>query len=240
MDQGVTGMHPNVENIEAVVAVLGDLADEVVFLGGGTTTLLITDEAAAPVRASIDVDVIVDVANLVSYYRLSDALRERGFREDTSDGAPVCRWRHGRLILDVMPIAHEILGFSNRWYHEALDSAIPYRLPSGRHIRLVTAPHFLATKIEAFRGRGASDYLASEDIEDIVSLLDGRPEIVDEIRDVTPKLRDYLADELTGFLGNRDFRDALSGHLAGPDDVHHRALGVLRRIEQIAALKRDR
>jgi len=48
-------------------------------------------------------------------------------------------------------------------------------------IKLVSSPYFLATKIEAFTGRGGGDYQASHDLEDIITLLDGRPEIVAEI-----------------------------------------------------------
>lgn len=233
-------MHPNIANIEAVVAALGDLADQVVFLGGGVTTLLVTDDAAPSVRASIDVDVIVDVGSLVEYYRLSDTLRDRGFVEDTSDGAPVCRWRQGRMILDVMPTTSEVLGFSNRWYREALDLATPYRLPSGREIRLVTGPYFLATKIEAFLGRGEGDYLASEDIEDIVALLDGRPALVDEISGSGSGLRQYLIKHFSTFLEDHDFRHSLSGHLAGPDDVDYRVRRVLERMEQVVQHGRSR
>jgi hypothetical protein len=37
-------------------------------------------------------------------------------------------------------------------------------LPSGRSIRIVTAPVVLATKLEAFRGRGRGDDLISHDL----------------------------------------------------------------------------
>lgn len=123
--------HPNVELLEYVTEALEELADRFVFLGGSTTTLLLTDPAAPPARASIDVDAIVRADNLADYHRLGKALRKKGFAEDTSDGAPVCRWRTEKVVFDVMPTDETILGFGNRWYEPAIETAGSYELPSG-------------------------------------------------------------------------------------------------------------
>ena len=61
---------------------------EIVFVGGCTTGLLITDPAASPVRAIDDVDVIVEIASYAAYARFSSRLRKLGFSEDSSEGAP--------------------------------------------------------------------------------------------------------------------------------------------------------
>jgi hypothetical protein len=58
------------------------------------------------------------------------------------------------VILDVMPLDQEILGFSNRWYREAMHAATVLTLEPSLQIRSITAPFFLATKLEAFKGRG--------------------------------------------------------------------------------------
>lgn len=115
--------HPNLEILEAAVHRLGPIADELVFLGGCATGLLITDPAAPPIRMTRDVDAITDVASRGDYHRLSERLRERGFREDQSAGAPLCRWRHGSVILDVMPSDPTLLGFGSPWYQPALETA---------------------------------------------------------------------------------------------------------------------
>jgi predicted nucleotidyltransferase len=80
-----------------------------------------------------------------------------------------------------MPALPGILGFANRWYPLAVQSAQRVVLPSGTSIQLITAPAFLATKFEAFSDRGKSDLLGRHDMEDIVNVLDGRPEIVEEV-----------------------------------------------------------
>lgn len=41
-------------------------------------------------------------------------------------------------------------------------------------------PYFLATKIEAFKGRGRRDFWASHDLEDLIFVIDGRSTIVEE------------------------------------------------------------
>lgn len=180
--------NPNIEILSAAVERLGAVADEMVFLGGCATGLLITDPAAPSIRITTDVDVITEVTSMRDYYQLSERLRQQGFAEDKSEGAPVCRWKLGNTILDVMPTDPDILGFGNQWYKPAMDTARSFKLPSGKRIRIVVAPYFLATKLEAFDGRGKGDYLASQDIEDIVAVLDGRPEILDETRGASKPL----------------------------------------------------
>lgn len=108
--------NPNLEILMLAVDLLGELADEMVFLGGCATGLLITDKAAPPIRVTRDVDVIVQVASLAEYHRLSSKLRTKRFKEDISQGAPICRWTADNVVLDVMPTDSEILGFGNQWY----------------------------------------------------------------------------------------------------------------------------
>ena len=98
---------------------LGDL----VFVGGAVTGLLITDPAAGDPRATIDIDAIAEIASYAEYAQFGDRLRALGFTEDTTEDAPVCRWAQQSVILDVMPLAEEILGFSNRWYRAAMTAA---------------------------------------------------------------------------------------------------------------------
>lgn len=226
-------MDPNLEALTETVTLIGSLSEEMVFLGGCATGLLLTDPAAPPVRTTLDVDVIVEVKSYLDYQKLGKKLRGKGFREDSTPGAPLCRWRSGKLILDVMPTNEQILGFGNRWYGSAIDNAVRRTLPTGDKIRMVSSPYFIATKIEAFDGRGEGDYLGSHDIEDIVAVLDGRREIVDEVRRADVDLRRYLAKRLSGFLSTRSFMDSLPGHLP-PDEASQDRLPLLiKRIETI-------
>jgi hypothetical protein len=156
----------NLDLLRQVAKRLGPLLPEVVFVGGCTTGLFITDEAAAEVRPTFDVDVIAEIISYPASATFSERLRALGFREDTSSGAPLCRWLIEDMKLDLMPIEEKILGFTNRWYKAAMDAATDRELEAGLRIRVVTPPYFIATKLEAFRGRGKGDYASSHDLED--------------------------------------------------------------------------
>jgi hypothetical protein len=224
------------ELLEQAAAELGPLLDKVAFLGGASLVLWVSDQAAAPIRVTQDVDVIAEVGSTVQYYKLGEELRAQGFEEDPARRV-TCAWRHRRseLKLDVMPTDPDVLGFSNEWYRPALVAAEERRLPSGAAIRAVTPAHLLATKIEAFRGRGRGDYLASRDFGDIIVLVDGRPELVDEVRAAPSELRRYLAAQLDDMKSDLFFPSGLSGALLPDRASQARAPLVHERIDAIIA-----
>ncbi|ATX81031.1 hypothetical protein Ga0123462_0153 [Mariprofundus ferrinatatus] len=214
---------------------LGDLREQVVFLGGCTTGLLITDTAAPDVRATMDVDLIVEVASALEFHDIEAEMQKRGFTPDVESGIR-CRWRSGDLIIDLMPDDEEILGFSNRWYSDAIVHAVEERLADGAVIRRVSAPYFIATKIEAFNGRGNGDYLASHDFEDIVTLIDGREELYAEIEESDALLRRFIAYTFKQWAEDSDLFIALAGQLP-PDAVSQSRYSILeRKFEAIASM----
>jgi len=218
-----------------VGAKLTRLPRRVVFIGGATTELFITDPAAPEVRATMDVDVIVQAKTYAEY--MSDVARELhdlGAHEDPSEGAPLCRWVLDGVFVDVMAPNARVLGFTNRWYAAALDRPEGRTLPDGTVIHVTTGPLFLATKIEAFRGRGGGDYRASRDMEDIVAVLDGRPEVTAEVAAADEDLRAFLREAFAEWLEHRDFLGALPGHLPGDAGSQARADVILERIIAIA------
>ena len=187
----------SIDLLERAGSTLRPVLGEVVFLGGATVTLWITDPGAPPVRATKDVDVVVEVTTRSAFYAFEQRLRSLGFAEDQEDGV-ICRWRHDEtgLILDAMPADPSILGFANRWQGAAVPHATERRLPSGARIRAAPPAYLLATKIEAFKSRGQGDFLASRDFGDVIVLVDGREELVDEVIHADREVRAYLADAL--------------------------------------------
>ena len=207
---------PNVAMMEVVAERLGErLREELVFVGGAVAGLLITDPAQPTIRPTEDVDLIVHAAARADYRRVEKALRGRGFVNDISPDAPICRWRVGDVTVDVMPTLEDILGFSNCWYPLALETAVKVALPSGTPIRLVTAPVFVGTKLEAFAHRGQNDYLFSHDLGDLISVIDGRDELIAECRNQEAALKDYLRERFRGLLATASCREVLPGHLPG-------------------------
>lgn len=222
---------PNIQLIEIVAGRLGPLRERLVFVGGCATGLLVTDPARPPARATIDVDVIAEVGSLSKYYELQEELKKSRFKEDPDI---VCRWRLGDLRVDVMPSDQRIFGFSNLWYERAIKESQPYHLPSTTLIKLVSPALFIATKLEAFHGRGNADYGASHDIEDIVTVVDGRSELITEISASDEVLRSHIVDEIDTLLGDTAFTSTLSYHLASDAANQARVPEILRRLRNIS------
>lgn len=168
--------------------------------------------SGGPYPPTKDVDAIVDVASYSKYAALAKRLRGLGLVEDTAPGAPLCRWRRDDLILDVMPVSEPMLGFSNRWYPSAIETARSIDI-AGHNVPVVTPALFIATKLEAFHGRGSDDLWASHDLEDIIAVVDGRHEIVNDIAAADVDVRGYIAEEFRALLANRDFSEVLAGFL---------------------------
>ena len=133
---------PNLLLLEDAAEKLQTLLDNVVFVGGATVGSLISDAAAAPIRVTKDVDVIVKVVTGLEYAEFSERLRVLRFKEDEGMEPVLCRWHNEGLILDAMPLEKSVLGFTNCWYQGALDHAAFVSLRSGRRIRMITAPYF--------------------------------------------------------------------------------------------------
>ncbi len=227
--------NPNIEMLRKAVINLDNLVSELIFVGGCTTGLFITDEGAAEIRTTDDVDTIVEATSYAEYVEFSEKLQNIGFRVDTRQDAPLCRWVKEDTILDVMPLDEKILGFTNKWYKPAVLTAEDYEIFLGTKIRVVTPPYFIATKLEAFRGRGKGDYLASHDLEDIMTVIDGRIEIVDEILISPEDVRLNIAFQLETMLKNQRFMDALPGYLS-PDNASQGRLGMLiDRLKKISS-----
>jgi len=223
--------------LEAAAALLGPLLDEVVFVGGATVHLWITEPGAPPTRATEDVDVVCEVASRVKYHRLGERLREQGLQE--AMGEPViCRWRSAdpELVLDVMPTDPDILGFSNPWYDEAISSAVTVTLESGAEIRAAAPLALVATKLCAWKGRGGGDLLPSLDIHDVLTLIDGRSELIEEVASAAPDLRTYIRDELSELRTEGYFDYAVQSATAshGPAGAG-RARLVQARIDEFLA-----
>ena len=227
--------------LHRVALALGpELAQEVAFVGGCTVGLMLTDPVAREdVRFTDDVDVIVHVLGPGRWYQLEQALAARGFHSSPMDDV-ICRKRlrdhqGSDLIVDFMPDDPAILGFGNRWYADALRHAEDRGLEAGVSIRVVTPPYFLGTKLEAFRGRGNNDPLASRDIEDILNVVDGRATLGDEVRQAPDALRADIATGIGELLRHRDFEYAVQ---ATARNNRQREELIFARLDALAASNR--
>ncbi len=226
-----------VDLLERGAAALGNLVDQVAFVGGATIVLWITDPGAPAPRPTKDVDVVIEVTTPNAFHDFQARLRARGFREDIDSGV-ICRWHYDDgddLILDAMPSAGELLGFENPWQTAAMPHAARHTLPSGAEIRAVTPPYLVATKLAAFGSRGRGDHVGSRDLEDVILLVDGREELVAEIAGADDDVRAFVATEVAVLLRQPRFVDAIFAFLRADIASQARAeTVVLPRLQAIA------
>jgi predicted nucleotidyltransferase len=117
-----------------------------------------------------------------------------------------------------------------------MKASVTKKLRADLEIRLVTAPYFVATKLEAFNRRGGGDFSGSHDLEDVVSVVDGREALSAEVREAGADLGDYVRREIAKLLANSGFVDALPGFLL-PDAASQSRIGiVLGRLQELASI----
>ncbi|MDO9171952.1 MAG: hypothetical protein Q7W29_08990 [bacterium] len=225
---------PNIELLIRASGMLGPILDKSLLVGGCAVPLLITDSAAPPSRRTFDVDLITDDSSYEEFRHTEALLRRLGFKQDMERPGPICRYNCGTLILDILPCNEEVLGFGIRWYQEAFSRSLVFRLPNGKNIRCASAPSFLATKLDAFRSRGAGDLFSSRDFEDIVALIDGRPELADEVALERMDLKTFIGEHIGAIMGMEHFLDSLPGMLPAGDATRARLEVILGRFNRIA------
>lgn len=203
-------------------------------MGGCATGLLLTQPEVAEVRATEDVDAIVEVFTLAGYHQLAEALTAQGFHQTMEANTPPFRWYWNRMQLDLVPLEEKVMGFANRWYRPAFAAAMTTELAPGMPLRHLSAPYFLATKLEAFKDRGRNDLFFSHDLEDVITVADGRAELVGEMASAPVDVVDFVAETLRGVMAHADFLNVLPGLVSEPA----RSGIVLQRLTQMAALTR--
>lgn len=223
-----------VESVRLVAAALQPLDVTFAFVGGCAVWLLVDKPEFTDFRPTDDVDIIIEIVTLIEYYGLEDRLRAAGCQNDMSEGAPICRWIINGCRVDIMPIDAKAFGMNSKWFREALDSATIEDLGDGQTARVITAPLFVATKLAAFEDRGRMDVYCSHDLEDIVTVVDGREDIVETILSSPEDVRTFIAHNFKALTEHPDFEDAIVGHLPLTFGARTRATDVQKKFAAIA------
>lgn len=185
-------MSDNINRLKIIAEGLGELCREVVFVGGSVAELYADDPAASDIRPTMDVDCVIATATYGSMQGFEDLLRLRKFVNDIESGV-ICRWKYNGEIVDIMPDHDSILGFTNKWYYPGMKHRIEFRFSDGTAVNILPPLYYLATKIEAIRGRGGEDLRFSHDFEDFVYVLNNR-------RDIKSLIDDEKDASLLGYL----------------------------------------
>ena len=190
---------------KVAIALGDDLRKTMVFVGGCTTGLLVTDEfTKEQIRYTDDVDLIVDILGYPAWSQLQEQLKNQGFSIAMGEEV-ICRMLLDKLKVDFMPVDQKTLGFTNIWYKDAVETAQEYALNDTLIIKLITPEYFIATKLEAYLGRGGGDALSSHDIEDLLNIFDGRESIVEDVLSAGEDLRNYISEQLKYLVADGNF-----------------------------------
>ena len=209
-----------------------ELASKILFVGGATVSLY-TDRPFGEIRPTDDVDVLIELIDYTGYAGVEDALRRKGFVNDVDSGI-ICRFKVQGITVDIMPTNQEVLGFTNRWYSEGFKNSMRIELDQDCAIQIFQPVYFIASKLEAFKGRGNGDGRMSSDFEDIVFILNNRTTIWDEMKNASASVRDYLIAEFKNLNESNYLFEWVSVHLDYSEQ--RRVSHIMGEIEQFVYL----
>jgi hypothetical protein len=196
--------------IKKVAEALGDLNDNVVYVGGAVVSLYADDPAAADVRPTKDIDVFLEIASYGKLTKLQEKLAEKGFFP-AIDQEIMCRFKYGEILIDIMSTKEVGWAQADKWFEPGLKNLEHIKI-AGKTINVLHISYFLATKLNAFHDR-KEDARISRHFEDIVYVLDNRVNLVEEILDSPNDVKNNLIQEF-GKLLKQEYEEAILAHLS--------------------------
>jgi hypothetical protein len=214
---------------------LQDLNDEVVYVGGRIVGLLVTDELEDDVRPTFDIDVAVEVTGIIAHYAFEDRLKVLGFNPE---GTINCRYIHGETIIDVMHTDGALQGINTTWYQDGFDNAVIVKIKGDKAIKILNSVYFVASKLEAFHDRAykQKNYLDCKDLEDIINVINGRPELVEEIQNAKVDVKRYISNFINCLVNDPKWFDAIKS-IARQERSRLIVLNALEQISKLSANK---
>jgi len=198
-----------------VAVALGDLNEDVVYVGGAMVSLYIDDPAAEDVRPTKDIDITLEIANVGELEKLRVALEDKGFVQSAEDDV-ICRFRLKEIKVDVMSTTEVGWAPANPWFESGFGNSLTIEIENVE-IRILTLPYFLATKFAAFEGRGGRDPRMSHDFEDIVYLLNYTSNFREQIQESNPEVQKYLKEQFSSIRDKANMQEAIIANLYHED-----------------------
>ncbi len=228
----MTRINQNKQALFEAATLLKNLNDEVVYVGGRIVGLLVTDVLEDDVRPTVDIDVTVEITGIIAHYALESKLEVLGFQPE---GNINCRYINGDTILDVMHTDGKLQGLNTTWYQAGFDNAICVNLYKEKSIRILSSTYFIASKLEAFYDRSykINDYWDCKDLEDIINVVNGRPELVEEITNAEQGVKNYISQYIKQLLEDPKWLDAIKA-IAREERSRKIVLAALEKISLLA------
>ena len=201
----------NLKVIRKVALALGPLNKRVVYVGGATVSLYVNDPAAEDVRPTKDLDISLDIATLGELEAVREQLAKKGFSQTAEDNV-ICRFRYEDIKVDVM--STKAIGWApaNPWFEPGFVHRETVMVED-QQVQILPLSYFLASKFNAFCGRGARDPRTSHDFEDIIYIMDNRIDFIEQLRYTPSDVKSYLLQQMQNILHNRAMQEAIYGNL---------------------------
>lgn len=183
----------NIAAVKKVAQALGDLNDNVAYVGGAVVSIYADDPAADEVRPTKDVDITLEIASFAELTKIQEQLAEKGIYPAIEEKI-MCRFDCNGVLLDVMATKEVGWAQANEWFEPGFKHLESYRLDETQTIKILSVAYFLASKFTAYHDRG-KDPRTSHDFEDIIYVLDNRVNLVKDILDAPEDVRKYLINE---------------------------------------------
>ena len=197
--------------IKIIARALGELNEQVIYVGGATVGLYINDPAADDVRPTKDVDISLSIATIAELEKIREELTRRKFIQTAEDDV-ICRFRYAEVKVDVMNTKAIGWAPANPWF--APGFALKEKVEVEEQIiQILPLPYFLATKFEAYNSRGKNEPRTSHDFEDIVYVLENRTDIAEQIITAPEDVKPFLKSEFESILKDSAKQEAILGNL---------------------------
>ena len=138
-----------------------------------------------------------------------------GIWPSLDEDAPICRRKAGDLIIDVLPRDVTLIGMRGGFLATGYDRAMEVELPNGTRIHVLRPADLMAAKVEAWHDRGRGDWMASADLEDLLSLVEGLPDFGVVATQADPKVQTCLSAWAREMLAHPDLDTLLEGNVVG-------------------------
>lgn len=219
----------NIKVVEKVAIALGELNNDVIYVGGAVVSLYLTDEGAEQPRPTKDIDISVKISTYTQMDELREKLALKRIYPAPTEKV-MYRYSYEDILIDFIPFEETPLGPTNSWLKPGFEKAYPINIGE-LAIKILPVSLFLATKWEAFKSRG-SDPRTSHDFEDIIYIIDNNEEVVADIQNANKDVQEYLKEMSNEILNHPSRNEIIECHI-NPYTVHERRAFVIEKLNEI-------
>lgn len=197
--------------IQRVAQALGELNNEVIYVGGATVSLYVNDPAADDVRPTKDIDISIKIVSITHLEEIREKLVAKGFKQSADLGV-ICRFKLDDILVDVMGTTPVGWAPTNPWFELGFENKEQINIEESV-INIMPLPYFLASKFVAHADRGGNDPRMSHDFEDIVYILDNHTDWHEIVNNADTKVKTYLLEQFQNILHSNRMQEAIIGNL---------------------------